>query len=204
MILVAQKSETATTLAGQNVQEITTTMEIDKSLANSITTYIGIGSNLNQPIKQVRQAIAAIEDIPNSQLTAVSGLYRSLPMGPSTQPDYINAAVCLKTQLDALHLLNTLQAIEKKQGRIRDGRKWCARTLDLDLLLYGKLHINDARLTVPHQGISERIFVLQPLFDLNPALMIPDKGPVRHLLKQLQQDLSSSFSPVNQKISEVH
>lgn len=121
-------------------------------------------------------------------------------MGPPDQPDYINAAACLKTQLDASYLLNAMQSIEEKQGRIRDGRKWCARTLDLDLLLYGEEHISSARLTVPHRGISERVFVLQPLFDLNPALMIPGKGSVQSLLKQFEQGASSSLLPIDQKI----
>lgn len=169
-------------------------------LIDLITTYIGIGSNLKQPIKQVRKAIAALENIPSSQLLAVSSLYCSPPMGPSDQPDYINAAACLKTQLSAPHLLDAMQSIEKKQGRIRDGRKWCARTLDLDLLLYGEKYINSARLTVPHRGIGERIFVLQPLFDLNPALMIPGKDTVQSLLKQFEQGSSSSLLPIDQKI----
>ncbi len=174
-------------------------MAIDKQQPNSITTYIGIGSNLKQPIKQVRQAITALENIPNSQLVSVSRFYRSPPMGPPDQPDYINAAACLKTQLDASCLLNAMQSIEEKQGRIRNGKKWCARTLDLDLLLYGEVHINSTRLTVPHRGIKERIFVLQPLFDLNPDLTIPGGDSVRSLLEQFEQSPSSRLSPVEQK-----
>jgi len=144
--------------------------------------YVGIGSNLQQPIQQVRQAIQAMAEIPDTQLLAASRLYRSTPMGPQEQPDYINAVVCLDTALAAEQLLQLLHDIERAQGRVRDGSRWGPRTLDLDILLYGDETINLPQLVVPHPGLHERNFVLYPLQELAPDLMIPGRGPLSALL----------------------
>jgi 2-amino-4-hydroxy-6-hydroxymethyldihydropteridine diphosphokinase len=145
------------------------------------TAYVGIGSNLRQPLEQVKAAIRALGRLPSSDLLSVSPLYRSAPMGPAGQPDYINAVAALATTLDPGMLLDRLQAIEADHGRIR-GERWGPRTLDLDLLLFGDLVIGTDRLRVPHPGIAERAFVLVPLHDIAPDLHIPRIGALAGLL----------------------
>lgn len=147
-----------------------------------IRAYIGLGSNLDDPSRQLHQAIAALQQIPESRLTARSRFYRSKPMGPADQPDYVNAVAMFDTCLEPLALLDALQAIEQQQGRVRDGERWGPRTLDLDLLLYGPEVIDLPRLQVPHPGLTRRSFVLQPLFDLAPELTFPDGLTLREAL----------------------
>ena len=147
-----------------------------------IRAYIGLGSNLDDPVGQLLRAIDALRALPESRLTAVSPLYQSRPMGPADQPDYVNAVVMLDTRLEPLELLDALQAIEQQQGRVRTGERWGPRTLDLDLLLYGAEVIDHSRLVVPHPGMKARLFVLQPLADLSPELILPDGSPVASLL----------------------
>jgi 2-amino-4-hydroxy-6-hydroxymethyldihydropteridine diphosphokinase len=153
-----------------------------------VRAYIGLGSNLDDPEGQLLQAIEALRSLPQSRLTAVSPFYRSRPMGPADQPDYVNAVAMLDTCLDPLSLLDALQAIELQQGRVRNGERWGPRTLDLDLLLYGAESIAHERLTVPHPGLKERLFVLQPLFDLAPELELPDGSSVARLLEACSDD----------------
>jgi 2-amino-4-hydroxy-6-hydroxymethyldihydropteridine diphosphokinase len=137
--------------------------------------YIGLGSNLADPQQQVRTAINDISAITETSLLAKSSLYHSPPMGPQDQPDYINAVVAIETALSPHALLDALQQIEQKHGRIRK-RHWGERTLDLDILLYADKVIEDERLTVPHPGIAERAFVVYPLAEIAPALQIPGHG----------------------------
>lgn len=137
--------------------------------------YIGLGSNLDDPQQQVRTAIDDIAAIEDSHLVAQSSLYHSPPMGPQDQPDYINAVVAIETGLTPHQLLDALQQIEHRHGRIRK-RHWGERTLDLDILVYADKVIDDKRLTVPHPGIAERAFVIYPLAEIAPALQIPGLG----------------------------
>jgi len=153
-----------------------------------IRAYIGLGSNLDDPQAQLQRAIEALRQLPESRLTAVSRFYRSRPMGPSDQPDYVNAVAMLDTCLAPLELLDALQAIEQQQGRVRQGERWGPRTLDLDLLLYGADVIDQPRLQVPHPGMRQRNFVLQPLFDLAPELCLPDGSSVREALAVVGSD----------------
>jgi 2-amino-4-hydroxy-6-hydroxymethyldihydropteridine diphosphokinase len=146
-----------------------------------VTAYIGLGSNLDDPESQVRRACAELAQIADSRLVAVSPLYRSEPLGPPGQPDYINAVARLATTLSPERLLDALQAIEQAHGRVRKER-WGARTLDLDVLLYGEQVIDSARLTVPHPHMSGRAFVLYPLADIAPELVVPGLGPLVGLL----------------------
>ena len=144
--------------------------------------FIGLGSNLDEPLSQLRKAVEHIKQVGNLELINISNFYRSAPMGPQDQPDYINAVVEVTTSLNAEQLLDELQAIENKQGRVRS-QHWGARTLDLDILLYGSEVINSERLTVPHSGISERNFVLYPLRDLvDENFEIPESGNISQLL----------------------
>jgi len=139
-----------------------------------ITAYIGLGSNLSDPAEQIRKAVLAIGQIKDSCISKVSALYYSRPMGPQDQPDYMNAVLALETELSALALLDELQAIENKAGRVRKENRWGARILDLDILLFGDQVINNDRLTVPHYGMKLREFVLVPLAEIAPDLKLPD------------------------------
>ena len=151
-----------------------------------ITAYIGLGSNLDHPREQVLRALDELDCIPESWLGASSSLYASPPMGPRDQPDYVNAVAQLHTGLSPLELLDALQSIEQEHNRVR-GERWGARTLDLDLLLYGDEIIDQDRLVVPHPGIAQREFVLQPLAEIAPDLQLPGLGMLQTLLKACPQ-----------------
>lgn len=144
-------------------------------------SYIGLGSNLDNPELQLEMALAALRDIPDTSLVKYSSFYRSMPLGPSEQPDFINAVALLDSGLKAGQLLSQLQSIENRQGRVRNGQRWGPRTLDLDILLYGNQVIDEPGLTVPHPGIRHRNFVLMPLLELAPDLEIPGLGRVDEL-----------------------
>ncbi len=141
------------------------------------SAYVALGSNLADPVQQLERAFDALAGLPETSLVARSSLYRSAPFGPVAQPDFINAVVALRTSLGARALLDRLQAIERSQGREREER-WGPRTLDLDLLVYGAEVIDEPWLTVPHPGIVERNFVLLPLKEIAPDLVIPGTGRV--------------------------
>ena len=136
--------------------------------------YIALGSNLASPLEQVQAAIRALGEIPHSCVVAVSSFYRTPPLGPQDQPDYLNAAVALETALAAEELLNHTQRIELHQGRTRKAERWGPRTLDLDIMLFGDDVINSPRLTVPHYDMKNRGFMLWPLFEIAPELVFPD------------------------------
>ena len=138
-----------------------------------ITAYIGIGSNLDQPHSQVQRALTALATLSHSHLTACSPWFGSKAIGPGIQADYVNGVAQLETRLSPYDLLTALQTIELQHGRMREQR-WAARTLDLDILLYGNEQITDTDLTVPHPRMLERAFVLQPLLALAPTLVLPD------------------------------
>ncbi len=146
--------------------------------------YIGLGSNLCDPVHQITTARAAIERLQAVDEIAFSSLYRSPPMGPADQPSYVNAVMGVRTGLTAAALLAKLQQIEAKQGRVRTGERWGPRTLDLDLLLFDEEQIATPDLTVPHVGIAERAFVLYPLAEIAPKLVIPEKGRLSELLER--------------------
>ncbi|XWJ91507.1 2-amino-4-hydroxy-6-hydroxymethyldihydropteridine diphosphokinase [Phytobacter ursingii] len=136
--------------------------------------YIAIGSNLASPLEQVKAALDAIGEIPQSRVVAVSSFYRTPPLGPQDQPDYLNAAVALETTLEADALLDHTQRIELQQGRVRKAERWGPRTLDLDIMLFGDRVIQTPRLTVPHYDMRNRGFMLWPLFEIAPELVFPD------------------------------
>lgn len=148
----------------------------------AVAAFIGLGSNLDDPRQQVARALAELAGLPETTLAAQSGLYRSAPMGPPDQPAYINAVARLETRLAPEALLDALQAIEVRHARVRSGERWGPRTLDLDILLYGDARIDSPRLQVPHPGLAERNFVLQPLAEIAPDLDVPGAGPLRELL----------------------
>ena len=150
--------------------------------------YIAIGSNLASPLEQVNAAVQALGEIPQSKIVAVSSFYRTPPLGPQDQPDYLNAAVVLETALDAETLLDNTQRIELQQGRVRKTERWGPRTLDLDIMLFGHETINTERLTVPHYDMKNRGFMLWPLFEVAPDLIFPDGIPLRTILDNLNAE----------------
>ncbi len=151
------------------------------------TVFIGLGSNLDQPVSRVLQAIHTLESLPDCSLQARSSLYRSAPMGPQDQPDYVNAVVQLTTRLLPEDLLDRLQQVERAHGRRRE-RRWGPRTLDLDILLYGDRDIASERLQVPHPGLAQRSFVLYPLAEIAGDLRVPGLGRMQALLEQCPRD----------------
>lgn len=150
-------------------------------MTTDIRCFIGLGSNLGEPAAQIQQALDALRKLPNSRLVAISSLYRNPAIGPGQQPDYLNGVAELHTSLDALTLLSHLQNIELAQGRVR-AERWGARTLDLDLLLYGDAVIDLPQLQIPHPRMHERNFVLFPLRDLAANLTLPRGTSLRALL----------------------
>ena len=151
-----------------------------------IDAYIGLGSNLQNPQRQITSAIIKLDTLPYSSLYACSSLYLSRPMGPPDQPSYINAVAWLKTRLRPQALLHELQSIELEHGRERKSEQWGPRTLDLDILVYGNFCYTSQELTIPHPGIKWREFVLYPLHEINKNLMIPSLGTVHRLIQKCQ------------------
>lgn len=143
--------------------------------------YLGLGANLGVPDAQVERALLLIATLPETSLLARSPLYRSDPVGPAGQPDYCNAACVIDTGLAPLALLDAVQAIEVEAGRIRDGIRWAARLLDIDLLHVEGLVLTAERLRLPHPRLQERNWVLVPLADIAPTLEIPGLGIVSEL-----------------------
>lgn len=154
----------------------------------SVKCYVGLGSNQADPADQLRRACGALAALPHTRLAACSQLYSSAPMGPQDQPPYINAVALLITDLPALALLDALQAIELNQGRQRKAERWGPRTLDLDILLYGDQQIRLARLEVPHYHMHARAFVLYPLAELEPDLILPDGSALQTWLDKCPAD----------------
>jgi 2-amino-4-hydroxy-6-hydroxymethyldihydropteridine diphosphokinase len=150
---------------------------------DSVAAYIGIGSNLDDPERQVRRAIDALASIPQTRFVRASRLFRTAPWGRIDQPAFVNAAAEIATTLEPRELLDALLEIERAQGRHRDGTRWGPRTLDLDVLLYGDRVIDEPGLAIPHPHLAERAFVLLPLVDLDAALHVPGKGRISELLR---------------------
>ncbi|EIJ68340.1 2-amino-4-hydroxy-6-hydroxymethyldihydropteridine diphosphokinase [Pasteurella bettyae CCUG 2042] len=147
--------------------------------------FIALGSNLNTPVEQLKSALKAIDELTETKLVKVSSFYQSKPLGPQDQPDYVNAVAQIKTNLSALSLLDSLQHIENEQGRVRL-RRWGARTLDLDILLYDNQVISSERLTVPHYDMNNREFVIVPLYEIAPNLVLPNQQTLMHLMKNFK------------------
>ncbi|MCH8277464.1 MAG: 2-amino-4-hydroxy-6-hydroxymethyldihydropteridine diphosphokinase [Proteobacteria bacterium] len=143
--------------------------------------YVGLGSNLDSPVRQLESAFELLAKIPRSRLVQRSALYRSAPLGGIEQADFVNAVATMLTQLSAGELLLELQRIEQARGRERGAVRWGPRILDLDLLVYSNQEIDEDKLTVPHPGIGERNFVLLPLEDVAPELVIPGLGPLANI-----------------------
>lgn len=147
--------------------------------------YVALGSNLDDPSVQVLRAFDALAGLPGSRLVAKSSLYRSPPLGPVAQPDFVNAVAGLLTTLSPAELLAGLKRLEGQLGRARPVVRWGPRRIDLDLLVHGSHRITEPGLTVPHPGLVERAFVLGPLAEIAPDLDVPGVGRVRVLAARL-------------------
>lgn len=154
------------------------------------TVYVALGSNLNDPLNQLKQAVKSLQEFAIN--FEVSPFYGSKPVGPQDQPDYVNAVAKFETNLTALELLEKLQHIENQQGRVRL-RRWGERTLDLDLILYGNELIQNERLTVPHIEMKNREFVIVPMFDLSPELVLPSGEKLAEIYVQYQHHQMAVF-----------
>ena len=155
--------------------------------------FIGLGSNLEQPLLQVERAVETLKALPESELKAVSPWYQSVAVGPE-QPDYINGVAELNTAQSPLDLLRSLQAIENAQQRKRLQR-WGPRTLDLDLLLYADRQLDEPALVVPHPRMLERNFVLRPLYDIAPTLVLADGVSLKQQLARVGMQGLSLVTP---------
>ena len=153
-----------------------------------VMAYIGLGSNLSAPKKQIISAVQEISKLAQCQVVQVSSLYLSKPMGPQDQDDYINAVLSLNTDLSALELLDALQLVENSAGRIRKENRWDARILDCDIILFGNEIIDNPRLTVPHYGMKIREFVLLPLAEIAPTLCLPCGNTIITLAAQINDN----------------
>lgn len=140
--------------------------------------WIGVGSNLLNPMKQVDRAISAISTFPVTKIVALSSRYCSIPLGKKIQPNFLNMIIVLETKLLPEVLLSYLQYVEVQQGRIRNSECWSSRTIDLDILLFGKYIMSNVYLTIPHYDILNREFVLYPLMELDCNLIFPNGNTV--------------------------
>jgi 2-amino-4-hydroxy-6-hydroxymethyldihydropteridine diphosphokinase len=159
----------------------------------SVQAFIALGSNLGDPRAMVRDGFAELDHLPATSLLASSSLYASAPVGYAEQPDFINAVAKIETTLEPRELLEALLAIERRHGRQREIPNG-PRTLDLDLLLYGLLQLEEAGLTIPHPRMHERAFVLMPLVEMEPECVIPGRGRAADWLAKC----------ANQRIKVVH
>jgi 2-amino-4-hydroxy-6-hydroxymethyldihydropteridine diphosphokinase len=149
-----------------------------------LLAYIGLGSNLNSPKQQVKDAVMALHTAKDVEVVNLSSLYQSPPIDDSKQPDYINAIVQVNTHLTPLELLYVCQDIETQQHRVRE-KKWGARTIDLDIIIYGVQVVASKQLIIPHPQMMNRAFVLIPLAELEDDLKVPVLGPIQNLIEEL-------------------
>ena len=150
------------------------------------TAYIGIGSNLGERESTIRDALELLAADPELEVEAVSSIRETDPVGVVDQPRFLNAAIRLATDLAPYPLLQRLLAVEQQLGRVRTGERYGPRTIDLDLLLYGDELVDEPGLRVPHPRLAERRFVLEPLVELDPGLVVPGLGPIQALLSELE------------------
>jgi 2-amino-4-hydroxy-6-hydroxymethyldihydropteridine diphosphokinase len=150
----------------------------------AVSAYIGLGSNLDDPVAQVHAGFAALARLPGTRLIARSSLYRSEPVGYREQPDFVNAVALLDTTLAPRELLDALLGIERSRGRVREFVN-APRTLDLDVLLYDDLACREPGLIIPHPRLHERSFALVPLAEISPDCVVPGRGPVADLLRTI-------------------
>jgi 2-amino-4-hydroxy-6-hydroxymethyldihydropteridine diphosphokinase len=150
------------------------------------TVYIGLGSNLGDRAEALRAAVERLARLHRTRVLAVSSFRETEPVGYLDQPRFVNAVAAVETELDPWTLLEELLAIERGLGRTREGPRFGPRTIDLDLLLYDELVLERPGLQIPHPRLHERAFVLEPLLELAPGLVVPGVGPLETLLRKIQ------------------
>jgi 2-amino-4-hydroxy-6-hydroxymethyldihydropteridine diphosphokinase len=165
------------------------------SFEHWVPAYVALGSNLDDPVQQVARAFDALAGLPRSRLVLRSPAYRSRPLGPVEQPDFVNAVAGLLTQLDPEHMLLQLKQAEDRLGRARPVVRWGPRRIDLDLLVHGDSRRDAPDLHLPHRGLAERAFVLVPLADIAPELMVPGVGRVSALLRRVDAGALERIAP---------
>ena len=152
-----------------------------------VRAYVGLGANLGDREANIRRAVELVGSSPDVEVVGVSSLHETEPWGPVEQPSYLNGALALETELGPLALLDLLLDVERRLGRVR-GERWGPRTIDLDLLLYEELSVDEPGLTLPHPRLHERRFALEPLFELAPDAVVPGRGSVSEMLAALDAD----------------
>lgn len=158
-----------------------------------VTAYVALGANLGDPVAQLRDGLAALARLPDTRVVAVSPFYRSAAVGYRDQPDFVNGVAALDTTLAPRALLEALLAIEREHGRVRSFLN-APRTLDLDIVLYGDRRVVEEGLEIPHPRMHERAFVVVPLADIAPDVVVPARGAVAHLLDGVDR---ASLVPVD-------
>lgn len=148
--------------------------------------YVGLGANLGDRSAMLRAALEQLAAEPGVSLVAVSSVRETDPVGPVDQPRFLNAAAALDTELSPRELLDRLLGIERRLGRTREGPRFGPRTIDLDLLLYGEERLDEPGLELPHPRLHERLFALEPLFELDPSLVVPGHGALSEIIAGLQ------------------
>ena len=148
--------------------------------------YVGLGANLGDREATIRRALALLDADPELEVVAVSALRETDPVGYVEQPRFLNGVAAVETELAPRELIARLLAVERALGRTRGGPRWGPRTIDLDLLGHGSEVVNEPGVTVPHPRLAERRFVLEPLAELEPGLVVPGAGPVATLLASLR------------------
>jgi 2-amino-4-hydroxy-6-hydroxymethyldihydropteridine diphosphokinase len=150
--------------------------------------YVGLGSNLDDPRMQIRRALTALAALPRTRLERHSSMYGSRPLGPPAQPDFVNAVAVLLTQLRAAELLGELRVLERELGRASSTERWGPRRIDLDLLVFAQVSLDEPELQLPHPGIVTRNFVLYPLNEVAPDLDVPGRGRVAELAARVSPE----------------
>jgi 2-amino-4-hydroxy-6-hydroxymethyldihydropteridine diphosphokinase len=151
----------------------------------AMRAYIGLGSNLGDRETMLRQALAALDEVAGVRVVAVSSFRETAPVGYLDQPDFLNGAAAVESELEPRELLDQLLAVEASLGRTREGPPQGPRTIDLDLLVYGDQTLAEPGLEVPHPRLHERRFALEPLAEVAPGLEIPGRGRIEELLAEL-------------------
>jgi 2-amino-4-hydroxy-6-hydroxymethyldihydropteridine diphosphokinase len=160
-----------------------------------IRAFVALGANIGEPVKHLRAAVEDLSTLPDTCVVARSSLYRSAPVGLINQPDFINAVVSVDTGLAPLDLLHALLAIEARHGRVRSVPN-APRTLDLDLLLHGDSRLNSTELTLPHPRMHQRAFVLLPLLEIAPEVVLPGLGAARNYLSAVTGQAITRSEPL--------
>ena len=163
-------------------------VERSRSPGAETRAYVGLGANLGDREATLLAALDALAAVPGVRVVAVSAFRETDPVGYVDQPRFVNAVAALDTVLGARELLEAMLAIERSLGRTRDGPRFGPRTIDLDLLLYGDAELDEPGMTVPHPRLHERAFVLEPLAELAPGLVVPGRGPLDALRRNLESD----------------